>query len=333
MGIDGLIKEYNEHLKPYVSCPFKRDAFDQNASKNRYKDVVCNGYTRVILNDGKGSDYIHANYIRGEPLICSYICTQGPLPSTIVDFWRMVWLEKTSHIVMLCSVLECGKKKCEQYWPEDNGTSLTFDDFSITSIRVNNSDPHVTRATLEVKLGKEKHYLKHHRWKTWPDKTVPKSLLAVFRILHQTRRSKTPIVVHCSAGIGRTGSFVAIEMGLQRLLSGNLLNLLEICKRLRDQRMHSVQVEIQYIYVAVALCDYGRAMKYIVDPQLLKEFDRFKDTFNAYVATLGMDDMPPPVPAPLPIPGFPAPASPIPLPSPAYSPTVPAPACAIPLPS
>ncbi|KAK5970867.1 hypothetical protein GCK32_014524 [Trichostrongylus colubriformis] len=97
--------------------------------------------------------------------------------------------------------------------------------------------------------------------------------------------------------------------------------------------MHSVQVEIQYIYVAVALCDYGRAMKYIVDPQLLKEFDRFKDTFNAYVATLGMDDMPPPVPTPLPIPGFPAPASPIPLPSPAYSPTVPAPACAIPLPS
>ncbi|KAK6058961.1 Protein-tyrosine phosphatase [Cooperia oncophora] len=83
--------------------------------------------------------------------------------------------------------------------------------FSITSIRVNNSDPHVTRATLELKQGSQKHYLKHHRWKTWPDKTVPKSLLAVFRILHQTRKSKTPIVVHCSAGIGRTGSFVSVS--------------------------------------------------------------------------------------------------------------------------
>uniref|UniRef100_A0A0N4WEA3 Protein-tyrosine phosphatase n=1 Tax=Haemonchus placei TaxID=6290 RepID=A0A0N4WEA3_HAEPC len=170
-----------------------------------FPDVICNDCTRVILNDGKGSDYIHANYIKGDPLLCTYICTQGPLPSTIFDFWRMIWLEKVSHVIMLCSTMECGKKKCEQYWPEDNGASLTFNGNNL----VNNSDPHVTRTTLELKQGTEKHFLKHHRWKTWPDKTVPKSLLAVFRILHQTRKSKTPIVVHCSAGVGRTGSFVS----------------------------------------------------------------------------------------------------------------------------
>ncbi|KAK6011915.1 Protein-tyrosine phosphatase [Ostertagia ostertagi] len=99
-------------------------------TSNRERDVVCNDYTRVVLNDGKGSDYIHANYIRGRAinLHTCFITSiyQGPLPTTIVDFWRMIWLEKVSHIIMLCSILECGKKKCEQYWPEENGKSMTI---------------------------------------------------------------------------------------------------------------------------------------------------------------------------------------------------------------
>ncbi|KAK6015782.1 Protein-tyrosine phosphatase, partial [Ostertagia ostertagi] len=102
-----------------------------------------------------------------------------------------------------------------------------------------------------------------------PDKTVPKSLLAVFRILQAVRNSSNPIVVHCSAGIGRTGSMVAIEMCLQTLLAGKTLNLLEVCRKLRDQRMHSVQVEVQYVYIAEAICEYGRAMGYLNQPELL----------------------------------------------------------------
>ncbi|EYC03383.1 hypothetical protein Y032_0094g2728 [Ancylostoma ceylanicum] len=288
MGIDGLLREFKEGLRPYVANPYKREAFDLHMDKNRYRDVTCNDFTRVVLNDGKGSDYIHANYIRGAPLVCTFICTQGPLPETIIDFWRMVWLEKVSHIIMLCGVKEEGKVKCEQYWPDENGEKMTLEDFLIKTMKVNNSDPHVTRTTIQLQQGSERHYLKHHRWKTWPDRNVPKSLLAVFRILHQVRSSKSPIVVHCSAGIGRTGSLVAIEMGLQCLLAGTTLNLLKICKRLRDQRMHSVQVEIQYVYVAEALCEYGRAMKYIENQKLLHDFERFKISFNEYVA--GLDD-------------------------------------------
>ncbi|RCN46094.1 Protein-tyrosine phosphatase [Ancylostoma caninum] len=269
MGIDGLLREFKDCLRPYVASPYKREAFDLHMDKNRYRDVTCNDYTRVVLNDGKGSDYIHANYIKGAPLVCNFICTQGPLPETIIDFWRMVWMEKVSHIIMLCGVKEGGKVKCEQYWPDENGEKMTLEDFLIKTMKVNNSDPHVTRTTIQLQQGSERHYLKHHRWKTWPDRNVPKSLLAVFRILHQVRNSKSPIVVHCSAGIGRTGSLVAIEMGLQCLLAGTTLDLLKICKRLRDQRMHSVQVEIQYVYVAEALCEYGRAMKYIENQRLL----------------------------------------------------------------
>ncbi|VDL83052.1 unnamed protein product [Nippostrongylus brasiliensis] len=135
--------------------------------KRKNLNVVCNGYTRVILNDGRGSDYIHANYIRGDRLVCSFICTQGPLPSTVFDFWRMIWMEKVCHIIMLCGVSEEGKRKCEQYWPDSKGTQVICQDFVITTIKISNTDMHVTRTTLEIKQGSEKHYLKHHRWKTW----------------------------------------------------------------------------------------------------------------------------------------------------------------------
>ncbi|VDK46902.1 unnamed protein product [Cylicostephanus goldi] len=129
-------------------------------------------------------------------------------------------------------------------------------------------------------------FVKHHRWKTWPDKTVPKSLLAVFRILQVVRGTSRPIVIHCSAGIGRTGSVVAIEMGLQTLLAGQKLNLLDVCRKIRDQRMHSVQVEVQYVYVAEALCEYGKAMEYWKDPELLQMFTKFKASFDDYVSKL-----------------------------------------------
>ncbi|KAK6011916.1 hypothetical protein OSTOST_22986 [Ostertagia ostertagi] len=120
-------------------------------------------------------------------------------------------------------------------------------------------------------------------------------------------------------------------MGLQQLLTGNQLNLLECCRRLRDQRAHSVQVEIQYIYVAEALCEYGRAMKYIVDPQLLKEFEKFKESFNVFVAGLGIEEQPPPAPpCPIPPPGppcpLPSPGPPCPLPPPAAPCPIPFPA-------
>ncbi|KAE9419189.1 hypothetical protein Angca_009054, partial [Angiostrongylus cantonensis] len=248
-----------------------RNIFDQNPTKNRYKDVICNELTRVSIKDGKRSDYIHANYVKGDYLQNTFICTQGPMPTTVYDFWRMIVSENVTHIVMLCETIENGKAKCEQYWPIAQDEKMTIEDFTLTNLRVSSDDNHVTRTTIELQVGNggQKHLVKHHQWKTWPDKTVPKSLLAVFRILEVVRRSSNPIVIHCSAGIGRTGSMMAIEMGLQTLLAGQKLNLLETCRKLRDQRMHGVQVEAQYVYVAEALCEYGKAMGYWNDPELI----------------------------------------------------------------
>ncbi|KAK6061475.1 Protein-tyrosine phosphatase, partial [Cooperia oncophora] len=110
-------------------------------------DVICNDLTRVVIKDGKGSDYIHANYVRGQCLVNTFICTQGPILATINDFWRMILSERVSHIIMLCDTIEQGKMKCEQYWPNEqdekmevggilsalearmNGTLVHFTDF------------------------------------------------------------------------------------------------------------------------------------------------------------------------------------------------------------
>ncbi|ETN80421.1 Protein-tyrosine phosphatase [Necator americanus] len=179
------------------------------SSRSLSSDVICNDNTRVIIKDGKGSDYIHANYVKGNNLLNTFICTQGPMINTIADFWRMVLCEQVSHIVMLCDTIECGKSKCEQYWPNSQDEKMEVGDLVLTNIKMNTSDSHVTRSTISVQVNNGPHYfVKHHRWKTWPDKTVPKSLLAVFRILQVVRSTPNPIIVHCSAGIGRTGSMV-----------------------------------------------------------------------------------------------------------------------------
>ncbi|KJH48641.1 Protein-tyrosine phosphatase [Dictyocaulus viviparus] len=244
--------------------------------------------TRVSIRDGKGSDYIHANYVKSEYLQNTFICTQGPMLSTIHDFWRMVVSEHVSHIIMLCETIEQGKMKCEQYWPTAQEGKMNVEEFLLTNVKISCNDNHVLRTTIEVQIGNSgaRQLVKHHQWKTWPDKTVPKSLLAVFRILQMVRSTSNPIVVHCSAGVGRTGSMVAVEMCLQTLLAGQKLSLLETCRKLRDQRMHSVQVEVQYVFVAEAICEYGRAMGYWDDPKLHEQYAKFKAVFEEYVARL-----------------------------------------------
>jgi protein tyrosine phosphatase len=138
-GCDALLQEFND-LK--ISCPpesLKHSSFDKHADKNRYKDIICVEDTRVTLTWPLGMhDYIHANWVTGviPDLQKQIICTQAPIPSTIVDFWRMVWQEKAYVILMLCCVMENGKKKCEQYWPEKPGERMDVAGLTIINDRV-----------------------------------------------------------------------------------------------------------------------------------------------------------------------------------------------------
>uniref|UniRef100_A0A0N4Z2I1 Protein-tyrosine phosphatase n=1 Tax=Parastrongyloides trichosuri TaxID=131310 RepID=A0A0N4Z2I1_PARTI len=239
--------------------PFYRIAFNSNISKCRYKDVYCLDRTRVHLNkskSGKTNDFIHANYVSIRDYIDGYkmICAQGPLPGTVVDFWRMIVQEKCQNIVMLTQVYESiGKsqvKKCEQYWPLRIGESVVYGTVKITNTKVVKLCYGIQITELEVVDNNSTRLnVSHILMSNWPDKGAPKVDFTMFIILQQLVRS-SPSVIHCSAGIGRTGTLAVIDMLLARLsIDCPPISLAAMVQNLRLYRHGAVQTESQFIYI------------------------------------------------------------------------------------
>ncbi|CAA92995.3 Tyrosine-protein phosphatase [Caenorhabditis elegans] len=286
MGVDGLAKEYLETLVPFLPVGyFERSIFDKNTEfkKNRYKDVPCNDKTRVILKDGYPGDYVHANYVKGtKPM---FILTQGPLKDTAMDIWRMVLQEGVAAICMLCELIENGRPKCEPYFPDTEGQVLTFGEITVTCTESTTPDNHTQLKMLTVmdkKSGKS-HKLYHYKIITWPDKSIALSNLAILRTLRSLRKMPGPIVVHCSAGIGRTGTFAAIEVGAQCLLNGKAFRPADLVRAVRHCRLNSVQMDTQYLMLVEAILDLGVAFKYIEDPKSLDAIETYKRNVADYV--------------------------------------------------
>jgi protein-tyrosine phosphatase len=258
-GIQGLREEFNE-LKRYCPPDMSIATFQTHweAGRNRYKDVPCQDKCRIILKwPGQQHDYIHANYVATPISEKRFICTQGPLDCTITDFWHMVIQEETETLIMLCNTKEKGMDKCAQYWPLEEKEVKTYGDVEVsnTCIRPLTADePSIRLSILSMKWkddGKDKtREVRHYQWLDWPDRGVPPCRLTAMVLLSHVRGTKKPIVVHCSAGIGRTGSIVAIEFILERLQSGLPCEAMdEILKELRSQRPYSIQTDLQYLYV------------------------------------------------------------------------------------
>ncbi|CAO4372144.1 unnamed protein product [Caenorhabditis nigoni] len=282
--------EFLTKVKPYPGHPMERKIFDANPTKNRYKDVVCNDITRVVLNDGGDNDYIHANYVNG--LNTPFILSQGPTAATVVDFWRMIVHTKTAYIVMLCEVTEDGKPKCEQYFPDKIGEMASYGPWVIMCSTEDDKDANIIKRTFLVKNkdnGKE-HVLKHLHTKSWPDRSVPNSTLCLLRMLYIVRSAQGPVTVHCSAGIGRTGTFVAIEACLQILTDGKELDLLATCKALRNSRAGSIQVDIQYMTLVQIILNYGKDNGYWEDSDLDDRVELLTWNIQQFIQTRGKVD-------------------------------------------
>uniref|UniRef100_F1KY67 Tyrosine-protein phosphatase non-receptor type 9 n=1 Tax=Ascaris suum TaxID=6253 RepID=F1KY67_ASCSU len=281
LGVNGILQQYNTYLKTYIPPDITHSAFDRNMSKNRYKDVVCIDKTRVVLNSSQ--DYIHANYVAGPPLLNTFICTQGPMKRTVNEFWEMIVQVNAAFIFMLCNTIEGEKKKCFQYWPSREGSALQFGAIKIENSHVDDAkDPNFITASLSVTKNNEQIKLHHILWKNWPDKGVPKNELAPFRLLKLSRETpKRPTVVHCSAGIGRTGTIVAIEMGLQELLAGHPLDIVHTIQQLRNMRMNSVQTEQQLVYAVKCLISYAWTCGVFYSyPDLIKKSEKFEEEYS-----------------------------------------------------
>lgn len=233
-----------------------------HASKDRYKTILPNPQSRVCLGRAQSQedgDYINANYIRGYGgKDKAYIATQGPMPNTVSDFWEMVWQEEVSLIIMLTQLRE-GKEKCVHYWPTEEETYGPFH-IRIQDVR---ECPEYTVRRLSIQLQEEHRPVKHVLFSAWPDHQTPESAGPLLRLVAEvedspeTAANAGPIVVHCSAGIGRTGCFIATRIGCQQLKARGEVDILRIVCQLRLDRGGMIQTAEQYQFLHHTLALYA----------------------------------------------------------------------------
>nr|XP_022311522.1 receptor-type tyrosine-protein phosphatase epsilon-like isoform X5 [Crassostrea virginica] len=259
----GLIKPCTEGSKP------------ENERKNRYKNIIAYDHSRVILlgGDHSTSDYINANYINGYSKEKRYIAAQGPSENTVGAFWQMVWQEQCSLIVMLTNLVECGVSKCHPYWPQDDN-ECCFDDLTI-KCKSEDVFADFTLRYLTVTKNGEKMDITHCQYTTWPDKGVPKYATPLIEFLHKVKQleDNSPILVHCSAGCGRSGSFIAVHYLYEEAEKERKINFFNCVKSMRQERVNMVQTPEQYQFIHE--CILGA----LVFARSIVKADRFREYY------------------------------------------------------
>ncbi|XP_050964087.1 tyrosine-protein phosphatase non-receptor type 12 isoform X3 [Labeo rohita] len=235
---------------------------EENVKKNRYKDILPFDHSRVkvtLKTSNQDTDYINANFIKGIGGPEAYIATQGPLPNTVLDFWRMIWEYKVAVIVMACREFEMGRKKCERYFPLFGDEPLTFGPFRISCDSEQPRTDYFIR-TLSVEFDHETRRVTQFHYVNWPDHDVPSSFDSILDMIALMREYQehddVPICVHCSAGCGRTGAICAIDYTWNLLKAGRIpedFNVFQLIQEMRTQRHSAVQTKEQYELVHRAI--------------------------------------------------------------------------------
>uniref|UniRef100_UPI003AAE4E65 tyrosine-protein phosphatase non-receptor type 12 isoform X2 n=1 Tax=Centroberyx gerrardi TaxID=166262 RepID=UPI003AAE4E65 len=243
---------------------------EENVKKNRYKDILPFDHSRVKLalkTTNQDTDYINANFIKGMDGPEAYIATQGPLPNTVIDFWRMNWEYNIAVIVMACREFEMGRKKCERYFPLLGEEPMSFGPFRISCESEQARTDYFIR-TLMVEHENESRRLTQFHYMNWPDHDVPSSFDSILDMIALMREYQenddVPICVHCSAGCGRTGAICAIDYTWNLLKAGKIpedFNVFRLIQEMRTQRHSAVQTKEQYELV-------HRAIAQLFDKQL-----------------------------------------------------------------
>ncbi|XP_052764244.1 receptor-type tyrosine-protein phosphatase alpha-like isoform X2 [Mya arenaria] len=242
----GLVKPYLESLKR------------ENTSKNRYKGIYPYDDARVKVTGCDGSDYINASFINGYQKPKKYIATLGPMSQQLGDFslfWKMIWQQRVEKIVMVTNLIEQGTLKCEQYWP-DLGTTMTFGDMKVQS-RLDDEYAEFTRRAFTLTMGTEGRTLHHLHFTCWPDKAIPDDVTALIefrqRVLSTPSTLNGPTIVHCSAGVGRTGTYIALDILTKEGEAEGAIDVAGCVHKMRQNRPNMVQTLEQYHFLHSAV--------------------------------------------------------------------------------
>uniref|UniRef100_A0A8I3W7B4 protein-tyrosine-phosphatase n=1 Tax=Callithrix jacchus TaxID=9483 RepID=A0A8I3W7B4_CALJA len=266
-------------------CSTEAGSQPGNVRKNRYKDVLPYDQTRVILSllqEEGHSDYINGNFIRGADGSRAYIATQGPLPHTLLDFWRLIWEFGVKVILMACREIENSRKRCERYWAQEQ-EPLQTGLFCITLVKEKPLNEDIVLRTLKVTFQKESRSVYQLQYMSWPDRGVPSSpdhmLAMVEEARHLQGSGSEPLCVHCSAGCGRTGVLCTVDYVRQLLLTQMIppdFSLFDVVLEMRKQRPAAVQTEEQYRFLYHTVAQMFRSTLQNASPlyQNLKEVQR-----------------------------------------------------------
>lgn len=260
-NVGGYAKEFRalpkEILGPQEAA---NDPLVDSSKKNRFKDICPYDNNRVVLMKMKDtdSDFINASYIGGFAESMAYIAAQGPMPSTVDDFWHMIWVEGCGKIVMLTSLFEQGKVKCERYWPSEEKRTQTYGQYVVTLQKTmtraffKQHTLKVTKSVLQNEDGDASRQINHFHFTAWPDHGVPSAPAFVEFwefVQHIPSRLPGPLLVHCSAGVGRTGTYIALDILAHQADIMGKVSIFPTVRRLRRERVKMVQALSQYIFL------------------------------------------------------------------------------------
>ncbi|WKX93077.1 hypothetical protein Q1695_010814 [Nippostrongylus brasiliensis] len=262
-GIDALRAESKEVLE-FKPSPNTYQKFLEAPQRNRFPEIQCLDETRVVIEqvEPNSNTYIHASKVKLDKADRLYILTQGPKENTIEDFWRMIFQEQCAGVVMLCNYYEDGMQKCDEYFPTESGAYKYYGKMFVNNKKVDHLDQHDIYTLEILPDGCSNSILTRlAHCTTWPDKAVPSSGRMVLRLVKwmQALDSNAAIAIVSAAGVGRAGTYIAIDQVCNRLFKGLEVSVKDVGLEIRKQRAHAISNELQYFFIYSTVLDYIRA--------------------------------------------------------------------------